>query len=112
MAISIVRCVADADEVVPWQENTQVMTQRVAAAGGDIKLIVKHGFRHHPHGRTDPTPVLSTGELSGRDGSTLRVNSVLLHYLPLRMMMRPTPAILTDGVEPRIHERGLLGSLQ
>jgi pimeloyl-ACP methyl ester carboxylesterase len=55
--VPIVHCAADADEAVPYSENTVILKQRYEALGGEIKVIVKHGFKHHPHGLDDPTPL-------------------------------------------------------
>jgi len=48
----------DADEGVPWDENTGVLAERYRELGGDITLIPKPGVGHHPHGLEDPTPVV------------------------------------------------------
>lgn len=48
----------DADEVVPWQENTGVVAERYRALGGEIELIAKPGIGHHPHALDDPTPIV------------------------------------------------------
>jgi lysophospholipase L1-like esterase len=48
----------DADEAVPWEENTGVIARRYRELGGDITLIGKPGVGHHPHGLADPTPVV------------------------------------------------------
>ncbi len=53
--VPIIHCAGDADEVVPYAENTVVLKQRYEKLGGQIKVIVKHGFKHHPHGLDDPT---------------------------------------------------------
>jgi len=52
--IPLVHIYGDADEVVPWEENTGLMAERVAAAGGRMNLFVKRGCGHHPHGPDDP----------------------------------------------------------
>ena len=52
--IPLVYVYGDADEVVPWEENTQVMVERADALGGTIKLFKKPGCKHHPHGPDDP----------------------------------------------------------
>lgn len=52
--IPLVHVFGDADETVPWEENTQVMADRVASFGGTLKLIRKPGCKHHPHGPDDP----------------------------------------------------------
>ncbi len=48
----------DADDVVPWDENTGVLAERYRQLGGSITLIAKPGIGHHPHGLTDPTPIV------------------------------------------------------
>ena len=51
--IPLIHIYGDADEVVPWEENTKVMAERVKALGGKIKTICKPGCKHHPHGPVD-----------------------------------------------------------
>lgn len=53
-SIPIVHWFGDADEVVPWEENTGVMADLASAAGSEITLFRKPGGLHHPHGPTDP----------------------------------------------------------
>lgn len=48
----------DADEVVPTDENTLPFEQEVKAMGGDITIIHKPGFHHHPHSLPNPTPIV------------------------------------------------------
>jgi pimeloyl-ACP methyl ester carboxylesterase len=55
--IPLVHLFGDADEVVPWEENTKIMAERVEALGGKIELIRKPGCKHHPHGPDDPAAV-------------------------------------------------------
>jgi hypothetical protein len=52
--IPLVHVYGDADEVVPWEENTRVMAGRAEALGAKIQLFRKPGCRHHPHGPEDP----------------------------------------------------------
>jgi pimeloyl-ACP methyl ester carboxylesterase len=52
--IPLVHVYGDADEVVPWYENTKVLAERVKKLGGKIKLFRKPGCKHHPHGPDDP----------------------------------------------------------
>jgi len=52
--IPIVHVYGDADEVVPWDENTGIVVERVKALGGNIKTFLKPGCQHHPHGPVDP----------------------------------------------------------
>lgn len=48
----------DADKVVPHQENSEIVYERYRALGGPVERIVKPGVDHHPHGLTDPAPIL------------------------------------------------------
>jgi len=43
---------------VPWDENTGVLAERYRKLGGNITLIPKPGVGHHPHGLTDPAPIV------------------------------------------------------
>lgn len=56
--VPIIHCAADADEVVPYSENTVILKKRYEDLGGTIQVIVKHGYKHHPHGLDDPTPLV------------------------------------------------------
>lgn len=56
--VTLLHVYGDADDVVPWQENTQVVSRRYTALGGSIVLIGKSGVGHHPHGLDDATPIV------------------------------------------------------
>ncbi|MGE3311830.1 MAG: GDSL-type esterase/lipase family protein [Limisphaerales bacterium] len=56
--VPILHVYGDADEVVPWDENTGVLAERYRQLGGSITLIAKPGVKHHPHGLEDPTPIV------------------------------------------------------
>jgi hypothetical protein len=56
--VPILHVFGDADEVVPWEENTGAMAERYKKLGGDISLIRKPGVKHHPHGLDDSTPIV------------------------------------------------------
>jgi pimeloyl-ACP methyl ester carboxylesterase len=56
--IPLLHVFGDADEVVPWEENTGVIAERYKKLGGPITLIRKPGVGHHPHGLEDPTPIV------------------------------------------------------
>ena len=56
--VPLLHVYGDADEVVPWDENTGVIADRYRKLGGDITLIAKKGVGHHPHGLEDPTPIV------------------------------------------------------
>ncbi len=49
----------DADKVVPSPENSDIVFKRYQALGGPIERIVKPGQDHHPHGLTDPAPIVA-----------------------------------------------------
>jgi len=57
--IPIIVVVGDADDVVPYDENTKPFAERYRAAGGSaIEVIVKPGVNHHPHSLKDPKPIV------------------------------------------------------
>ncbi len=56
--VPLLNVYGDADDVVPWEENTGIVAERYRALGGSITLIPKPGVNHHPHGLTDPTPIV------------------------------------------------------
>lgn len=56
--IPLLHVYGDADTVVPWDENTGVVAERYRKLGGSITLIPKPGVGHHPHGLSDPTPIV------------------------------------------------------
>lgn len=51
--VPIVHVYGDADEIVPWEENTGIMIQISERMGNPIHAIRKPGARHHPHGPED-----------------------------------------------------------
>jgi len=57
--VPILHVYGEDDEVVPWEENTGIVAERYRRMGGDITLIGKPGCGHHPHGLTDPSPVVA-----------------------------------------------------
>lgn len=56
--VPLLHVFGDADEVVPWQENTGLVAKQYKELGGSIELIRKPGVKHHPHGLDDPTPIV------------------------------------------------------
>jgi lysophospholipase L1-like esterase len=56
--IAILCVCGDADTTVPVAENTAILEQRYKDLGGEIKVILKPGVKHHPHSLTDPTPIV------------------------------------------------------
>ena len=56
--VPLLHVYGDADDVVPWDENTGVVAKRYRELGGNITLIAKPGVNHHPHGLEDSTPIV------------------------------------------------------
>ena len=56
--IPLLHVFGDADTALPWEENTGIVAERYKELGGSITLIRKPGVGHHPHGLTDPTPIV------------------------------------------------------
>ena len=57
--VPLLHVYGDADEVVPWDENTGLIADRYRELGGRINLIQKPGVGHHPHGLSDPMPIVN-----------------------------------------------------
>ncbi|MFZ4387821.1 MAG: alpha/beta fold hydrolase, partial [Chthoniobacterales bacterium] len=57
--IPIIAVAGDEDDVVPMEENINLVEKRYRELGGKIEVIVKPGVGHHPHSLTDPTPVVA-----------------------------------------------------
>ncbi len=49
---------ADADEAVPPEENTLLFEQRMRELRGNITVIHKPGFKHHPHSLPNPALIV------------------------------------------------------
>lgn len=56
--IPIFAVIGAADEVVPVEENIDVVEKRYLALGGKITVIRKPGGKHHPHSLKDPAPIV------------------------------------------------------
>jgi pimeloyl-ACP methyl ester carboxylesterase len=68
MQVPILNVVGDADKVVPVNENTTLLEQRLKELGSEMQVIHKPEVGHHPHSLKDPTPIVefilkSTGNL-------------------------------------------------
>jgi pimeloyl-ACP methyl ester carboxylesterase len=55
--IPLLHVYGDADELVPWEENTGVLAERYEALGGSVERIAKPGVGH-VHGLDDATPIV------------------------------------------------------
>ena len=60
--IPIVMLYGDADDVVPYEENGQVLEDYYKENGGDLCVIRMPGRWHHPHSLEDPTPIIEQVE--------------------------------------------------
>jgi lysophospholipase L1-like esterase/pimeloyl-ACP methyl ester carboxylesterase len=49
---------ADADEEVSPQDNTLLFEQKVKDLNGNITVVHKPGFKHHPHSLPNPEPIV------------------------------------------------------
>lgn len=56
--IQVLHVCGDADIVVPYEENTEILAKNFKEAGGNIELINKKGIGHHPHSLKDPMPIV------------------------------------------------------
>jgi arylsulfatase A-like enzyme/pimeloyl-ACP methyl ester carboxylesterase len=56
--ITMVHVIGDKDDVVPPAENTLIVEERYRALGGRILVIHEADKGHHPHGLTDPRPIV------------------------------------------------------
>lgn len=56
--VALIYVVGDADEVVPWSENAQLVEVRYRELGGVVEVLHKPEVGHHPHGLEDPDPVV------------------------------------------------------
>ncbi|NLR80894.1 GDSL-type esterase/lipase family protein [Chitinophaga eiseniae] len=54
----LLHVLADADTDVPPAENTLPFEEKIKALKGDITVMHKPGFAHHPHSFPDPTPIV------------------------------------------------------
>ena len=63
--VPIVHAVATEDEVVPVEENTDLMEQKIHACGGKIKIF-RHPGSHHPHGLENPAEIADWIEANAR----------------------------------------------
>jgi len=57
--IALITVVGDVDTNVPCLQNTALIEQECKALGLPITVIHKPTGAHHPHGLTDPTPVVA-----------------------------------------------------
>ncbi len=69
--VPILLVYGDSDRTVPHLENSEIVYDRYKALGGPVERVVKPGADHHPHGLTDPRPVVEFFERAWRaEGSS------------------------------------------
>ena len=56
--IPIILVVGDSDQTVPYVENGINIKNAYEKAGNDIEVHIKPGCDHHPHGLSDPAPIV------------------------------------------------------
>lgn len=56
--IPVLHVYGDADTIVPYNENTELLAKKFRDAGGTIEIIRKEGVGHHPHSLEDPKPIV------------------------------------------------------
>lgn len=57
--VPLLHVCGDADEVVPFEENSALLATRYRELGGPITVIAKPGVKHHPHSLQDPEVIVS-----------------------------------------------------
>ena len=57
--IPVILLYGDADTLIIGAENSRVLEDYYRAHGGTLKVIVRRGAGHHPHGLDDPGPIIN-----------------------------------------------------
>lgn len=50
---------ADEDEAVDPETQTLLFAKRIEQQGGNVTVMMKHGFKHHPHSFPNPAPIVN-----------------------------------------------------
>ena len=48
----------DEDDLVPYEENMEVLRSHYLVLGAPVEVILKLGVGHHPHNLDDPKPIV------------------------------------------------------
>lgn len=57
--VPILHVIGDSDEIVPVEENSDLVRDRYRTYGGLFEEMIKPGGKHHPHGLPDnPAPII------------------------------------------------------
>lgn len=104
--VPLLHVYGEADEVVPWQENTGLLAERYRKLGGSITLIAKPDIGHHPHGLEDSTPIVdfiakhaSVEKPKAKPGRTDAVGKLAANLEPDRLVVYKK----VDGRELYLH---------
>lgn len=57
--VPMIHVIGEADPAVPMNDNGLMVRERYMKLGGEFVLISKQGCEHHPHGLSNPTPVVN-----------------------------------------------------
>ncbi|MBL4886686.1 MAG: alpha/beta hydrolase fold domain-containing protein [Planctomycetaceae bacterium] len=105
--VPLLHVYGEADDVVPWDENTGIIASRYRKLGGRIDLIVKPGVGHHPHSLNDPSPIVDFIE---RNASVGKPRSLPVHRKDpvgkLSATLEPSKRVVyktVDGHEMYLH---------
>lgn len=56
--VPVLAVCGDSDKVVPFADNMRLLRDEYVRLGGPVRLIVKPGADHHPHGLENPEPIV------------------------------------------------------
>lgn len=56
--VPLLHVCGDIDDVVPMQENTNIIKQRYTELGGHMELVIKPNCGHHPHSLRNPEQIV------------------------------------------------------
>ena len=57
--IPVILLYGDSDPLILYNENGSVLEEYYRENGGTLRVIVRHGAGHHPHGLDDPEPIIA-----------------------------------------------------
>ncbi len=81
------------DELVPYQENGQILQTAYVKSGAAFQLIMKPDCGHHPHSLKDPSPVVDFLLKNRRYptcGNALRINDQAKTRYPMTLVIHDT----------------------
>jgi lysophospholipase L1-like esterase len=75
--VPLLHVCGEADDVVPFDENTRLLEKRYQKLGGPITVIAKPGIGHHPHSLENPEPIVAFVLKHSIGGSNLSLRGSL-----------------------------------